>query len=231
MNVDKSVIARLDRQGHHFEVLVDCDKAMEFKQGNGSVDDALVADEIFKDSKKGEHASEHTLKELFNTTNKKTIAEIIIKEGEVQLTTEYKAKVREEKKKQIINLISRNAVDPKTNLPHPPQRIELAMDQAKVKIDEFKSAEEQIKTIVDQMIEILPISYELRKIQFVIPAEFGGACSGALRKFGTVLREEWKGDGLHVLVEVPAGLQNDLFDSLNHLTHGKLESNIVEDKK
>ena len=231
MNVDKAVLARIDKGGHHFEVLVDCEKAMEFRKGNASLDDALVSDTVFKDSKKGEHASEHDLANLFGTRDGRKAAEQIIKHGEIQLTTEYKTKIREEVKKQIITLISRNAVDPKTNLPHPPQRIELAMDDLKVKINEFKSAEEQVKEIVDKLRVVLPISYELRKINLKIPAEFGGRCFPILKKFGTVLKEDWLSDGsLSATVEVPAGLQNDLFDELNNLTHGRIESEILEKK-
>ena len=70
-----------------------------------------------------------------------------IKNGEIQLTTEYKNKLRDQKRKQIVNLISRNAVDPSNNLPHPPQRIENALNEAKVKIDEFHTAEEPLGTV------------------------------------------------------------------------------------
>ena len=34
-------------------------------------------------------------------------------------------------------MIHRNAVDPKTGLPHPPQRIESAMEEAKIHVDEI----------------------------------------------------------------------------------------------
>ena len=40
-------------------------------------------------------------------------------------------------------------MDPKTKAPHPRQRIELAMDQAGIHIDPFKSISEQVKTIIE----------------------------------------------------------------------------------
>ncbi len=229
-DVESSVIARLKKQDSTFEILVDCDKAMAFKSGNASLDDALVTNDIFKDIKKGEHASENLLEKIFGTTDKNKVAETILKEGEIQLTTEYKNKLREQKRKQIINLIARNSVDPKTNLPHPPQRIENAMDEAKVNINEFKSAEEQVQDIVTKLRTILPISYEIKILAIKIPAQFSGQSYSILKKFGNLLKEDWLNDGsMLATVEVPAGLQNDLFDSLNNLTHGQIE--VTETKK
>ncbi len=223
-DVGSSVIARLKKQDSHFEVLVDCEKAIAFKSGETTLDEALVTNDIFKDIKKGEHASENLLEKIFGTTDKNKVAEIIIKEGEIQLTTEYKSKLREQKRKQVINLIARNSVDSKTNLPHPPQRIENALEEAKVNINEFKSAEEQVQEIVNKIRGILPISYEIKILEIKIPAQFSGQSYPILKKFGNIIKEDWLNDGsLLVTIEVPAGLQNDLFDSLNNLTHGQIE--------
>ncbi len=224
-NVEDSVIARLKKQEHNFEVLVDCEKAMSFKKGKANLDEALVTDDVFKDIKKGEHASEHDLKNIFGTENKREVAEKILKNGEIQLTTEYKNKLREEKKKKIAFLISQYAVNPQNNLPHPLERIESAMDEKKVKIEEFKSAEEQVENIVSELKEILPISYETKRLNLVIPAEASGKSFGILKKYGKLMKEEWLSDGrLSVNIEVPAGLQEGLFNDLNNITHGQIES-------
>lgn len=61
-DIEKGVIARLNKQGKHFEVLVDCEKALDFRSGKASIDDALITTDIFKDVKKGEHASENEMK-------------------------------------------------------------------------------------------------------------------------------------------------------------------------
>jgi ribosome maturation protein SDO1 len=56
----------------------------------------------------------------FGTTDPLKIADLILKKGTLQLTTDQRRKMVEDKKRQIIDFISRQAVDPKTNLPHPP---------------------------------------------------------------------------------------------------------------
>ena len=228
MNIEEAVIAKLNIKGNVFEILVDLEKALDFKKGKiNDINEVVVSGDIFKDIKKGEKAS--NLSKFFNTENKFEICKKIIKEGEVQLTTEYKNKLREEKRKQIINLIHKNAVNPENNLPHPLVRIENVLNEAKVKIDEFKSAEEQVKEIVDKIRALLPIKYEIRQLNIIINNRYAGRCYGVLKQFGRIVKDDWLNDGsLDVLIEVPSGLQQDMFDKLNNITHGEMESRIVK---
>jgi len=228
-NLEDSVVARLKKGNLNFEVLVDCEKALEFRKGNIDLDEVIISDDIFKDNKKGEHASEHDLKNVFKTDNKKIIIAKILKDGEIQLTTEYKNKLRDERRKKIAFIISQYAVNPQNNLPHPLARIESAMEEKKVKIDEFKSAESQVENIVSQLRDILPISYAIKKLNLVIPGDAGGRSFGIIKKYAKILKENWLSDGsLSVDVEVPAGLQADLFDDLNDISHGRLESRDIK---
>jgi len=229
VDVDKAVIARIKKEGKHFEILVDCDKALAFKEGKATLDDALATEEIYEDVKKGTRASQ--LKKFFGTEDNRAIAKIIIEEGEVQLTAEHLRKLREEKRKQIIYLIHRNAVDPKTNIPHPVVRIENALEEAKVNIDHNKSAEAQVQQVVTKIREILPIKYEIREIALKIPAQFAGRSFSILKQFGKVNQSEYDNTGnLLAVMEVPAGMQNDLFDQLNKICHGSVESKILRSK-
>jgi ribosome maturation protein SDO1 len=227
VDVDKAVVAKLKKGEHHFEILVDCEKALEFRKGKDvSLDDVLATNDIFKDVKKGEKASD--LIKFFSTEDKREIAKKIIIEGEVQLTAEYKKKLRDEKRRQIVNNIHRNAVDPSTGFPHPPQRIENALDEIKVNIDEFKPIEEQLQHILPKLRVILPLKYEIREIAIKIPGTYAGKCYTILKQYGKLLKDEWQDDGsLVAVVELPAGLQEEFFDKLNGLAHGEVESKIL----
>ena len=128
VSVEQAVIARLKTHGANFEILVDCDKAIAFKGGSGDIKEVIATPQVFSDSKKGMLASETQLKQIFGTEEPLEVAKQIIAKGEIQLTSEYRQKLREQKKKQIINMIHSNGVDPKTNYPHPPNRIEAALE-------------------------------------------------------------------------------------------------------
>ena len=224
-------LARIKLGGENFEVVIHPELAIAFKQGQGGqvdVKDALVYDRIFADAKKGLAASEHIMKSVFKTTDALEVARQIIQRGEIQLTAEYRDGLRAEKRKAIVDIIHRAAVDPKTGFPHPPNRIEAALEEAKVRIDEHKKAEDQVQEIVKQLMPILPIKFEVRQIEFRIPAQYAAKSYTILKGFGSLQKDSWQNDGsLMAVVEVPAGLQQDLFSELNRLTHGSVESKVV----
>lgn len=229
VDVDRAVIARLKKEGNVFEILVDCDKALEYRGGkNVSLNDVVATDDIFKDVKKGEKASENVLKSIFKTEDPMQIAAIIIKEGEIQLTASHRDKIREEKRKRIVEIIHRNAIDSKTGLPHPPQRIENAMNEAKIYIDEHKGAEEQVDDVLKKIRAIIPIKFETREIAVRIPDKYAGQSYSVLKRY-KLLRDEWQNDGsLVAVVEIPAGIQDEFFNQLNKITHGEVETKILK---
>ncbi|MEM2802178.1 MAG: ribosome assembly factor SBDS, partial [Archaeoglobaceae archaeon] len=140
VSLEKAVVARLRKGGSDFEILVDPYLARDLKEGKEvDFEDLLAVDEIFKNARKGERASNEELQKIFGTTNVKEIAKTIIIEGEVQITAEQRKEMLEAKKRQIITFISKNAIDPRTNAPHPPARIERALEEARVHVDIFKS--------------------------------------------------------------------------------------------
>ncbi len=232
VNIDEAVIARYKREGKNFEILVECDNALLLREGKDiPLDDVVVTTDIFSDVKKGSHASEKDMKVIFGTEDKLEICKFIIKKGDVQITAEHQRKLRDEKRKQIISLIHRNAVDAKTGLPHPPLRIDNAMNEAKVNIDSFKSAEAQVQDIIKKLREILPIKYEVREIAVKIPSQYAGKSYTLLKQFGKLLNDQWQNNGdLVAVVEVPAGLTQDMFDELNKMTHGNVETKIIAKK-
>ncbi|MCD6275497.1 MAG: ribosome assembly factor SBDS [Thermoplasmata archaeon] len=229
VRLEDAVIARYEHKGHRFEILVDPDIIDDVKSGKiDNIVDYMVIDEIFKDARKGERASEETIKEVFNTTDVNKIAREIIIKGQVQLTTEQRRKMLEEKKRRIIMEIARNAINPQTKAPHPPKRIELALEEAKVHIDPLKSVEEQIPVVLKALKPIIPIRFEKVKIAVKVSGDMYGKIYGELTRMGTLLQEEWQRDGSWIgLVEIPAGMQGEFLDMLNKKTHGNVQTKIL----
>ncbi|MBI2134026.1 ribosome assembly factor SBDS [Candidatus Woesearchaeota archaeon] len=225
-------IARLKTAGEKFEVAINPDAAMDLKAGKPmSMKDVILSDKIFSDAHKGLLASEHTLKNVFKTDNHDEMIAAIISKGEIQLTAEYRDKKREQKLNWIINTIHKNGIDPRTNLPHPPQRIANAIEEAKLHIDDHKRAEDQLNDIIKGIRPILPIRFEIREIEVKIPAQHASKSYSILKNHGTILEDSWQNDGsLSARIEVPAGLQQELFDQLNKLTHGSCETKIIKSK-
>jgi len=230
ISVEKAVIARLTKGGERFEILVDPEKALEIKTGKDfDLDEFLASQEIFEDAKKGLRSSEEKLNKAFGTNDIEIIVKRIIREGEVQITTEQRKRMIDEKTKAIANILSKRGVNPQTGVPHPPDRILRAMEQAKVKVDLEKRVEEQIDSVLKSIQTIIPIKFERVQIAIKVPPSFAGKAANMIRNFGSLLKEEWKSDGSYLcLIEIPAGIQQDVYDRLNSLTHGQVEVKIVK---
>ena len=228
VRVEDAVVARLERFGNKFEILVDADLAMDVKHGKDfNLDSLMAIPRIFKDPKTGDEQSADNIKKVFQTADLKEIVKKIIQDGDVQLTTEQRRAILEKKRLEIINFICRNAIDPKTKTPHPPQRIENCFEQAKIHIDAFKSTEEQVNEIIKAIRHIIPIS--MAKIDFAvkIPSQYAGKTSSIIHKY-EMKKEEWLNDGsLAAEFSLPAGAKQDLLNELNSSTHGEILVKII----
>ncbi|MBS7653759.1 MAG: ribosome assembly factor SBDS [Candidatus Bathyarchaeia archaeon] len=223
-------IARININGENFEIIVKPDPAFAFRSGKSvSLSDILVTDVIFTDANKGLRSPEKKLKEAFGTLDPLEIAKIILKKGTLQLTTQQRRQLIEEKRRQIIDFISRNAMDPRTKLPHPPTRIEQALEQVHFPIDPFKSVEEQANEAIKVLRTVLPLSVEKISVAVRIPPEHAGKAYGALKSFGTIKNEVWLSDGsLSIILEMPAGFYGPFLEKMGEITHGNLEAKILK---
>ncbi len=221
VTVDEAIIARYDKEGKHFEILVDADIAYDLKEGKVvSLSKMLAVNQVFKDSKKADKASSADVEAAFGTTDVEKIAEIMVKHGDIQLTTEFRRRKTEEKKKQIATIISKNAINPQTKVPHPPERIITSMEQAHVHVDAFKSADQQVEEVVKEIKKVIPISMEELTLFVEIPAQHSSKAYGMLKEFG-MQQEKWLTDGsLVAKLVIPAGLKEDVFRKIGNATAG-----------
>ncbi|MEM3737671.1 MAG: ribosome assembly factor SBDS [Candidatus Bathyarchaeia archaeon] len=221
----KYTVVRLVVSGERFELMVKPDPALDYKSGKPvAISQILVSDTIFKDVSKGERASEEKLKKLFGTEDTAKIAETIMVKGELQLTTDQRRRLTDEKRRQIITFISRHCIDPRTNLPHPPTRVEQAMDQIRVSIDPFEDAEAQAKEIIQKLKPIIPIKMEMTSVEVRIPPQYASKAYAALKSYGTLKQVSWQPDGgLVASLEMPAGVYGHFVEKMGNLTRGSVQ--------
>lgn len=215
VSLDDAVIARLEKGGSRYEILVDPELVEKWKQNSDSIkiSDLLAIEEIWIDAKNGDRPTSDSLENIFGTTNLDECVIKILKEGSIQLTTLQRKKIVAEKRKQIINQISSTATDPKTKLPHPITRIENALDEIRFSIDPFKSVESQVDKAVNLLRPIIPLQFITVKLAFKIPGKDYGGVSQLLRE--SIQKEEWLTDGTWAcIVTVPGGMKNDLIGSV-----------------
>ncbi|MFB6360990.1 MAG: ribosome assembly factor SBDS [Halobacteriales archaeon] len=234
ISLDDAVTARLESHGARFEVLVDPHAALAIKRDefDGDLTDVIAAEDVFEDASRGDRPAETDLEDVFGTTDPLEIIPEVIKRGEIQITAEQRREMQEQKRRQLINTIARNAINPQMNdAPHPPDRIESALEETDFRVDPMEPVETQVDEALDALRPVIPIRFEEITIAVQFPAEHAGAAQARVREFGDLKREEWQPDGSWVgALEFPAGMQDDFYDLVNELSSGEAETKIIKDE-
>ncbi len=232
ISLDNAVVARLESYGERFEILVDPDLAQKIREGEEiEIENVVATEYIYENAAHAERVSDEALTKVFGTTDFETIARAIIGKGEIHLTSEQRKARSEEKKRQVITYIARNAINPQTDLPHPPQRIELALEEVRINFDPFKSVDALVKETVKALRPILPIKFAEKRFAVKIPPDYAargyGEIAGAAMV--TMEREEWQADGSWICIaKIPAGMQEEFFSLVNRVSKGDAEVRVIE---
>ncbi len=168
---------------------------------------------------------------VLGTADVTQVAEMILKQGEIQVSSEYRQKMRDQKRKQIITWIHTHSINPRQNTPHPVTRIENALEEAKVRIDEYKTADEQVEKIVDQLKVVMPIKIAVKVLDVVIPAAHAAKSYSVLRSLGKIMKETWDNEGnWRGRIEIPGGLEFDFYDRINKATNGQNTIEVINNE-
>ncbi|NLT37557.1 MAG: ribosome assembly factor SBDS [Methanomassiliicoccus sp.] len=230
VDIEDAIVARLESHGETFEILIDPKVVNHIREGK-EVDLAehMVIDEVFRNAHKGTRPEEKKLQEVFGSTDPLLVARQIILKGEVQLTTQQRKEMQESKRKRIVAEIARNAINPQTSAPHPPARIEAAMEEARVHVDPFKSAESQIENVLKALRPLLPIRFDKVRIAVKLTGDQYGRCYDYIAQSGKITRDEWQSNGNWIgIVELPAGMRDDFLGKLAERTKGDVETKILK---
>jgi ribosome maturation protein SDO1 len=234
ISLDEAVTARLESHGQRFEVLVDPDAALAIKRGefDGELEEVIAAEDVFEDASRGDRPPEDSLEEVFGTTDPMEIIPEVVERGEIQITAEQRREMQEQKRRQLINQIARNAVNPQMDdAPHPPERIERALEEAGFKVDPMEPVENQVDDALDALRPVIPIRFDEVVMAVRLPAEYAGSGQAQIRQFGDLEREEWQNDGSWVgVVRFPAGLQNEFYDLANEVSSGEADTRVIKDE-
>ncbi len=222
-------LVRLKTGKATFETMVDLDSAMKLKKGEQvDINEVLKDNAIYTDQKKGMTAGADELNNAFNTTDLHEITKKLVQKGQLEVTQEYRDEALEQKKKQIITFLTRNAVDARTGRPFPPDILESSIKQAGTRID-HQAIEKQIPNILESLKPIIPIKIETKKVKIKIPAQHTGQIYGLLQEYKE--KEDWLSNGdLEVIINIPVGIQTDFYDKLNSVTHGSATTEEMKEE-
>ena len=198
VSLDSAVLARWEYGGKRYEILVDPDLVDAFRQNPSSVnmDDFLATDEVWHDARGGDRPTEEAIESTFGTQEIDEIAAIILEKGNIQLTTNQRKEMVEQKRQLIIQEIHSTAIDPKAKSPHPKTRIELALEESRFSVDPFKRLDVQVKDAINTLKSLIPLSFEPVRIAFRISGSGYGKTSKFLRPY--LDKDEWLLSLIHI---------------------------------
>ena len=160
VSLEDAVTARYETGGNRFEILIDPKAAQSYREGDEiDWEEAIAADGVWADSAKGDRAPDILVNDAFGTTELIEIYKKILTEGTIQLTAHQRNEMVDQKKKQIVAHIVANAMNPQTGGPHPPQRIENAIDEARFSVDPMEAIEKQVEKLIKLIKPLIPISF------------------------------------------------------------------------
>ncbi|MBR4505131.1 MAG: ribosome assembly factor SBDS [Candidatus Methanomethylophilaceae archaeon] len=230
VSLDDAITAKLETHGETFEILLDPKVVDLIKQGKEfDIVEYMAVEEVFKNASKGTKPAEDKIKEAFGTDDIGEIARKIAEKGEIQITAEQRKEMLEAKRQQVIAYIASNAINPQTHTPHPPLRIQLALDEAKFRVDPFKPLQKEIDDAMKLLRPMIPIKFEKSRIAIKLNGSDYGRCYDDLIHYGIVEREEWTSDGSWIgVMEIPGGLTNEITDKLKHKTKGTASVKLLK---
>jgi ribosome maturation protein SDO1 len=234
ISLDDAVTARLESHGARFEVLIDPDAALAIKRGefDGDLTDVIAAEDVFEDASRGDRPAEADLETVFETTDPLAIIPEVVRRGEIQITADQRREMQERKRRALIDRIARNAINPQMDdAPHPPERIERALEEAGFRVDPMEPVSAQVDEALEALRPVIPIRFAEVTMAVRLPAEHAGKAQARVREFGDLEREEWQSDGSWVgVLTFPAGMQNEFYDLVNEQTSGEAETRMVRDE-
>ena len=126
--------------------------------------------------------------------------------------------------------IAANAINPQTHTPHPPSRIEMALEEAKFHVDLFKPLDKEIEEAMKLLRPLIPIRFERSRIAIKLKGTDYGRCYDDLISYGIVDREVWTPEGDWIgSMEIPAGVITELTEKLKHKTRGSASVKLVNE--
>eukprot|EP01091_Cochliopodium_minus_P019887 TRINITY_DN8508_c0_g1_i1.p1 TRINITY_DN8508_c0_g1~~TRINITY_DN8508_c0_g1_i1.p1 ORF type:complete len:255 (+),score=65.51 TRINITY_DN8508_c0_g1_i1:39-803(+) len=224
---DKKQIIKMKKGKTTYELLVNHGSVDKWKEDGKKEEDwrkVLYVDDLFKNSSKGERPTKEELAESFGNFDLKTIQQTIAFSGEIQLTTNDRKELTDNKRKAIINIINKNYVDPQSKRPYSVVQIDSALTSIKAKIDIQKSAEDQVKLIMKDLVLKLPLTKVAAfEGKLIISNSHVGKVQSNLKSFCSVGSESWSDNSWIVKVSLTTSEYDPLIQFLTKSTNGDFQ--------
>jgi len=190
VDLGDNTLVRIEVKGHKFELIANAELVWKYCELEEDIPlvDIVEGMTIFTNARRGQKASEDELM-LFELEDEHQIIEYIVKNGHLNITAAQRNSFLKEKMSEIVDFLHLHCINPRTNLPHPPERIKNAINEAGIIVKWDIPADEQAIDMIALLQPIIPIRMEVVKIEFRVPATLVGPLYGKVTAVGTKISE------------------------------------------
>ncbi len=161
-------------------------------------------------------------------------AKIVLEKGFLKLPESVRDRLIQQKMGKILRYIQKYAINPATNAPYPPAKLEEAFRKVisrGIKVDPFMDVEDLIPIVIKKLQDIIPIKLEIILAKVRVPAAYTGQLYGKIIQMANMKNQKWLEDGsLEAELEIPAGVFLRLSNLLSETTRGTAKLEIVTRK-
>jgi ribosome maturation protein SDO1 len=206
------------------ELLCKVNTIEKFRQGKLGKDNVVITDEIFKSIQKGERANNADLENIFKTTDMSKCIDIMLENGTYPLSADERKEIVERKRHEIITYIQNHYVDPKTSLPIPITRIEVALTSMKAKVDYQTPVDKLLKPILKKLPETIPVKKQEGMSGILeIEHQYLGQAYGIISSYCKIQSEDYDATGCKFMVSIIPSDYEQLLEKLIKVTDGNYE--------
>ena len=231
VDIGENTIVRYKHGKLRYEIVVDPREALKWKQNKrDEVDqtELFTTRDIFHNITKGERPTDEDLLNSFGDMTNEEMLFTILEKGELLLTQDQRNELTAKRRKEIVDYIHRHTINPKNQQPHPKLRIENALLQAGISLQEKGKVADIVPEIIQQLQTLLPMRFESIKLEIRMPSQLAGSIFQQFYSYGELSAEEWSGAFFSCQLLLPSGLLSDFTEFLNKRTKGKAQITIKE---
>lgn len=206
------------------ELLCKTNTIEKYRQGKLGKDKVVMTDEIFKSIQKGERANTSDLENVFETSDMNKCIDIMLEKGTYPLSSDERKEIVVRRRHEIVAYIHNHYIDPKTKLPIPVTRIEIALTDMKAKVDYQTPIDKLLQPILKKLPEIIPVKkQEGITGTLKISHQHLGQGYGIIAKYSKIQSEDYGTDGCEMVISVVPCDYEHLLDGLNKVTNGEYD--------
>jgi ribosome maturation protein SDO1 len=190
--MSKIQVVKYKKGKNSFEIITKPGSVKLFLAGKLGWDKVLAADAIFTNYSKANLARNSDLKAVFGTDDINKCAEIMVREGDSQVSADERKQDIEACRRQILEYLHKSFVDQAGGI-YPIPRLELILQEAKIRIDPTVSVHKQAEDVIKKMLGKAVFKKNSTDYTITVPKQYVKQCSTIVYRFSPSVHKEMRG--------------------------------------